>query len=155
MMKFYLDITTRKGCTWNNIKKPSRKTVQCIVWQPKFSKESLDTRLRITTNGSHIIRLSSDHVWSTGPWRPIPVYLRWKNRLCCQSNWEILDNMRLSVEWAGIWRDWVQIKRQCGIYAWIWSIPNWEEGCTTQTAIKSGRWIGRSHLNCQYGWRNE
>ena len=101
MTKFYLDITTREGCTWNHIKKPPRETVLCIVQQPKFSKESLDTRLRITTNGSHIIGLSRNHVWSIGPWGPIPVYLQWKYRLCCQSNWEIFNNTRLEFEGIG------------------------------------------------------
>ena len=58
MTKFYLDITTGKGCICNNIKKPSGETVQCIVRQIEFFKESLDTRLRITTGGSHGIGLS-------------------------------------------------------------------------------------------------
>ena len=103
-MKFCLDITTRKGCAWNNIKKPSRETVQCIVRQSEFLEKSLGTRLRITTGGSHKIRLSRDHVWSTGPGGPIPVYLWWRYKLSCQSNWEVLDNMRLRVQWAGIWK---------------------------------------------------
>ena len=154
-MKFCLDVTTRKGCTWNNIKKPSRETVQCIVRQSEFLEKSLDTRLRITTGGSHKIRLSRNHVQSTGPGGPIPVYLQWKYRLSCWSNWEILDNMRLSVQWAGIWRDWIQTKRQHRVCIWRWNIPHQEGRCTAQTAIKSGRWIGRSHLNWRHGWRNE
>ena len=100
MTKFCLDITTREGHAWNNIKKSPRETVQCIVWQSEFLKESLDTRLRITTGGNHIIGLGRNPVQSTGPLGPIPVYLQWKNKLCCQSNWEIFDNTRLSVKWA-------------------------------------------------------
>ena len=153
MMKFCLDITAREGHTWNNIKKPPRKTVQCIVQQPKFLKESLDTRLRITTGGSHKIGLSRNHVWSTGPLGPIPVYLQWEYRLCCWSNWEIFNNTRLGVKWAGIWGDWIWIKGHHGTCRW--RISKCKRRHTTQTAIKSGRWIGRSCLNCQYGWRNE
>ena len=62
MMKFYLDITTGKGCICNNIKKPSGETVQCIVRQIEFFKESLDNRLRITTGESHRIGLSRIYV---------------------------------------------------------------------------------------------
>ena len=62
MTKFYLDITTGKGCICNNIKKPSGETVQCIVRQSEFFKESLDTILRITTGGSHGIGLSRIYV---------------------------------------------------------------------------------------------
>ena len=62
MTKFYLDITTGKGCVCNNIKKPSGETVQCVVRQSKFFKESLDTILRITTGGSHGIGLSGIYV---------------------------------------------------------------------------------------------
>ena len=58
MTKFYLDITTGKGCVCNNIKKPSGETVQCVVRQSEFFKESLDTILRITTGGGHGIGLS-------------------------------------------------------------------------------------------------
>ena len=111
MTKLCLNITTREGCAWNNIKKPPRETVQCIVWQSEFLKESLNTRMRITTDGSHEIGLSRNHVWSTGPWRPIPVYLQWKNSLCCWSNWEIFNNTRLSVKWTGTWR----IKFESGV----------------------------------------
>ena len=62
MTKFYLDITTGKGCICNNIKKPSGETVQCIVRQIKFFKESLDTILKIATGRSCKIRLSGDYV---------------------------------------------------------------------------------------------
>ena len=62
MMKFYLDITTGKGCICNNIKKPSGETVQCIVGQIEFFKESLDTRLKIATGGGHGIGLSRVYV---------------------------------------------------------------------------------------------
>ena len=62
MMKFYLDITTGKGCICNNIKEPSGETVQCVVGQSKLFKEPLDTILRITTGGSHGIGLSRVYV---------------------------------------------------------------------------------------------
>ena len=67
MMEFCLYITTREGHVWNNIKKPPRETVQCIIWQSEFLKESLDARVRIATGGNHEIRLSGNHVQSTGP----------------------------------------------------------------------------------------
>ena len=58
MTKFYLDITTGEGCICNNIEKPSGETVQCVVRQSEFFKESLDVRLKIATGGSHGIGLS-------------------------------------------------------------------------------------------------
>ena len=62
MTKFYLGITTGEGCICNNIKKPSGETVQCVVRQSKFFKESLDTILRIATDGSRGIGLSGIYV---------------------------------------------------------------------------------------------
>ena len=96
MMEFCLCITTREGHVCY-IKKPPRETVQCIIWQSKVLKEPLDARVRIATGGNHEIGLNRNHVWSTGPWRPVPVYLQWKNRLCCWSNWKIFNNTRLCV----------------------------------------------------------
>ena len=62
MTKFYLDIVTGKGCMCNNIKEPSGETVQCVVGQSEFFKESLDTILRITTGGDRGIGLSRIYV---------------------------------------------------------------------------------------------
>ena len=94
MMEFCLYITTRKGCAWYNIKKPPRETVQCIIWQSEVWKEPLNARMEIATSGNHEIRLNRSHVQSTGPWRPTPIYLQWKDGLCCWSNWKIFDNTR-------------------------------------------------------------
>ena len=57
-----------------------------MVWQSEVLKEPLNAGMGIATSGNHKTGLDGSHVQSTRPWRPAPINLWWKDRLCCRSN---------------------------------------------------------------------